>query len=288
MAGNLPLGAFEVAAPPGSAHAQQKAWPPRSELAPAPPVLVAGVCGGAGVTTTVLGLASRLACASPALHTVAVDAVAGDLVSRGADARLLPATVQAWLADSDSPAALRLVETVSLASSGAGLLRCEPGPLPRRATLSTLCDRLIAERAVPVVDGGGSVSAMSLRPLLARPDLRIVVVIPARPDAATRTQVALQWLDAHLGGDLIAEATLVVSHQMPRTVAIAHQLRSQYTGWVARVLEVPFDPHLAKGTAITDAALSAYTRAAYTEIAQQLWPEHPLGMRSVAEVGDAR
>lgn len=68
-----------------------------------PPILVGG-CGGAGATTTALGLAAAAA-GDIDCPTVAVDATdAGrDLATRGADVHLTPTPLQPWLAAALSP-----------------------------------------------------------------------------------------------------------------------------------------------------------------------------------------
>ena len=98
------------------------------------PILVVGGCGGAGTTTTALGIAGELA--SAGTPTVAVDATAAgsDLALRGADEHLHPISLQSWLygRGDDQPAPLK--ECLSLATSGMGLLWRDAAPLRRRAT----------------------------------------------------------------------------------------------------------------------------------------------------------
>lgn len=237
-------------------------------------VLVVGGCGGGGATTTALGLASQIAESGDTVHPVAVDGspVGGDLALRGADLRLAAATMQSWLGTANSPAATRLADTLSWSSSGAGVLWRDASPLPQRTTLATVCDRLQAEGLTPIVDGGSAIGARHLRPLLERPDVRLVVAIPCRPDAANRVRLTLQQLDAEFGDALIADTTLLVSHQTPHSLPVAKPLSRHYAGWVRTVLEVPYDRRLAIGTAITHADLSPMTRAAYHTLAEHVLP----------------
>ncbi|WP_433717293.1 MinD/ParA family ATP-binding protein (plasmid) [Nocardia sp. CA-084685] len=244
----------------------------RAEPPSTPPVLVVSGCGGGGATTTTLGLASHLAAA---VRAVAVDATVagGDLVLRGADAQLVLVPMQAWLAGAHSNRSVSLGQALSQASSGAALLARDPGPLPRRATIATVCERLITEALTPIVDGGAAVHARHLRPLLDQPGIRLVLSIPARHDAANRLRWTMQILDAEFGEDLIASTVLVISHQTPNTPAVGAALAEHYAGWVSAVVEVPFDAHLATGQTITHASLHPQTRDAYTELAAHVMPE---------------
>ncbi|MFR9753961.1 hypothetical protein ACL02S_23380 [Nocardia sp. 004] len=244
----------------------------RTPPAPVPAVLVVGACGGSGTTVTTLGVASALAAA---LQVVAVDATVagGDLAIRGADHRLAASPVQAWLASSASTNSAPLTDVLSLASSGARLLWRDPSPLPHRATSATICDRLVTAGMATVVDGGSSVAARYLRPLLDQPDTRLVLTIPARHDATNRLRWTLQHLDAEFGGEFIGSSVLVVSHQQPNSPPVAEALGSLYRDWVRAVCDVPFDPHLADGHVITHTCLQADTRHAYRDLAAIVLPE---------------
>ncbi len=239
--------------------------------APAPPVLVVGGSGGAGVTTTVLGLCGAMAGAGQ--RPVAVDATGcgGDLALRGADRQYAPATLQNWLEVATiegvySPPELAL----SQASSGAGILAASPDPLPRRTTLVTAARLLAASGFVPVFDGGGSIRARQLRPLLDE-GLRLVLVIPARLDAANRLRSTLAWLDDEYGELAIAATTLVVSHQLPKAPAVGPGLKEHLKGWVRDITEIGFDRHLAHGLSITHAQLRPDTQATYAELLKGVW-----------------
>ncbi|WP_194829291.1 hypothetical protein [Nocardia sp. XZ_19_231] len=244
----------------------------RADPPPWPPVLIIGGCGGGGATTTTLGLASQIA---DLVRSVAVDGTAsgGDLALRGADLRFAGSTLQSWLSAASIPAGAALGSSLSLASSGAAIVRRDASALPRRETIATVCDRLLAEGLVPIVDGGASAAARDLRPLLDYPDVRVAVTIPARMDAANRVAITLRQLDEEFGESLIASTVLVVSHQSSHTPPVAAALAQHYGGWVSGVIEVAFDPHLAIGRTITNSALLAETRWAYLDLARWLLPE---------------
>ncbi|MFF0544324.1 MinD/ParA family protein [Nocardia thailandica] len=231
------------------------------------PILVVGGCGGAGTTTTVLGLAAELA--ADGTPTVAVDATAagGDLALRGADEHLHPINLQSWVygRGGDEPAPLH--ECLSRSTSGFGLLWRDSAPLRRRATYLTVARALDNEGCTPVYDGGHPIAGRQLRPLLDDAEIALVLTIPARVDAANRLRVTLEWLDDHYGDDgtgVVGDTTIVVSHQYSRDDSrVAEHLREHLAGWVRDVVEIPYDPHLARGELVRHAELAARTRAAY-------------------------
>lgn len=239
-------------------------------------ILVVGGCGGAGTTTTVLGLAGELA-VGERVATIAVDATpaGGDLALRGADARLAPITLQAWLYGNGTGEPAPLEECMSRASSGVGLLWRDAAPLRQRASFRSV-GRAIADAGyLPIYDGGNPISARHLRSLLLDTDLALVLTIPARADAANRLRVTLEWLDDEfgdsgdepMGGGIVGETTIVVSHQVPGSqAAVAAHLREHLSGWVRDVHEIPYDPQLARGELVTHSVLADATRDAYRKL----------------------
>ncbi|MFC8529374.1 hypothetical protein [Nocardia sp. NPDC057227] len=238
------------------------------------PILVVGGCGGAGTTTTVLGLAgARAAGGTP---TVAVDATAagGDLALRGADEHLHPISLQSWLygRGDDEPAPLK--ECLSRASSGIGLLWRDEAPLRRRATYLTVARAVSQAGFTAVYDGGSPIAARQLRPLLDDAEIALVLAIPSRTDAANRLRVTLEWLDDQFGaadegpgGGIVGDTTIVVSHQLPDSDSrVAEHLREHLAGWVHEIREIPYDPHLARGELVQHGELAETTRAAYDEL----------------------
>ena len=237
------------------------------------PILVVGGCGGAGTTTTALGLAGELAAEAAA---VAVDAtVAGsDLALRGADEHLSPISLQQWLygRGDDEPAPLK--ECLSRASSGIGLLWRDASPLRRRATYLTVARAVTEAGYTPVYDGGSPISARQLRPLLEDAEVALVLAIPARADAANRLRVTLEWLDDEFGGHtegqgggIVGDTTIVISHQLPGNDSrVADHLREHLTGWVREISEIPYDTQLARGELVRHNALDAETQRAYRQL----------------------
>ncbi|MFI6361692.1 MinD/ParA family protein [Nocardia sp. NPDC050630] len=234
-------------------------------------ILVVGGCGGAGTTTTALGLAGELG--TTGTSTVAVDATAAgsDLALRGADEHLHPISLQSWLygRGNDEPAPLK--ECLSQASSGIGLLWRDAAPLRRRATYLTVARAIYDAGYTAVYDGGNPIAGRQLRPLLDDADIALVLAIPARADAANRLRVTLEWLDDQFGdsaegqgGGIVGDTTIVVSHQLPGTDShVADHLREHLSGWVRDIMEIPYDPHLARGELVRHASLASQTRRAY-------------------------
>ncbi len=237
------------------------------------PILVVGGCGGAGTTTTALGLAAELAAETAA---VAVDATfaGGDLALRGADEHLSPISLQQWLygRGDDEPAPLK--ECLSRASSGIGLLWRDASPLRRRATYLTVARAVTEAGFTPVYDGGNPISARQLRPLLEDAEVALVLAIPARADAANRLRVTLELLDDEFGGHtegqgggIVGDTTIVISHQLPGNDSrVAEHLREHLTGWVRDIREIPYDPQLARGELVRHNALDAETQRAYRQL----------------------
>lgn len=238
------------------------------------PILVVGGCGGAGTTTTVLGIAGEMAASG--LRTVAVDGTfaGSDLALRGADEHLSPISLQAWLygRGDDEPAPLK--DCLSRATSGIGLLWRDPAPLRRRATYLTVARAIGESGYTPVYDGGNPIASRHLRSLLEDADIALVLAIPARADAANRLRVTLEWLDDQFGaagdgpgGGIVGDTTIVVSHQLPGVDSrVADHLRGHLDGWVREIVEIPYDAHLARGELVRHNELATETRRAYRRL----------------------
>ncbi|WP_459547022.1 MinD/ParA family ATP-binding protein [Nocardia sp. X0981] len=238
------------------------------------PILVVGGCGGAGTTTTALGLAGELGLGGT--DTVAVDATpaGGDLALRGADEHLHPISLQQWLYGRGDDEAAPLKECMSRATSGIGLLWRDAAPLRRRASYLTVARAVDRDGYTAVYDGGSPIASRQLRPLLDDADVALVLTIPARSDAANRLRVTLEWLDDEygdaaepMGGGIVGDTTIVVSHQHPGADSrVADHLREHLSGWVRDIVEVPYDPHLARGELVCHTALAEETRRIYERL----------------------
>ncbi|MFI6866456.1 MinD/ParA family protein [Nocardia sp. NPDC050406] len=246
-----------------------------SDEGPIPrPILVVGGCGGAGTTTTALGIAGELGAVGT--QTVAVDATSAgsDIALRGADEHLSPISLQSWLygRGDDEPAPLK--ECLSRATSGIGLLWRDAAPLRRRATYLTVARGIHDSGYTGVYDGGNPIASRHLRPLLEDADIALVLAIPARADAANRLRITLEWLDDNFGGQgegqgagIVGDTVVAISHQLPGNDSrIAEHLREHLSGWVRDIREIPYDPHLARGELVRHSNLAPETRRAYRRL----------------------
>lgn len=233
------------------------------------PLLVVGGCGGAGTTSVALGLASSAALACANGWPVVVDATAagGDAAARGGDDFESATTMQGWLSVRDAPSPTRIENCCSRASSGALILGRDATELPWRASFLTVAALLRDGGYTPIFDGGSAAWARHLVPLLTEASLRLVVVIPARADAANRLRRVLDWLDREVGSHAMSAAQIVVSSQTGLDDAqVAGHLRRWLDDAVGAVVEIPYDPHLALGDTVTWGHLNERTRAAYTAL----------------------
>ncbi|MGX1778560.1 MinD/ParA family ATP-binding protein [Nocardia brasiliensis] len=237
----------------------------RQQIAPA--ILVIGAGGGAGATTTALGLAAAIGTTTN-WGAVAIDATTsgGDLGVRGADELMRPMSLQSWLTEIADGATSITRELLQSSSTGAGLLWRDDTALPARATIGTTARLLRLSGYLGIYDGGGHISAGRLLPLICDGHTSLIVATPARRGTANRLFASLKWLDHNLGGDVVADTTVVVTYQDQRTGSLADEIRRSLNGWVRDVFEVPYDPHVAGGVAVSVDQLHSSTTTAYADI----------------------
>ncbi|MFC9999218.1 MinD/ParA family protein [Nocardia sp. NPDC127526] len=234
-----------------------------------PPILVMGSSGGAGTTTTALGVASAVASDYEERSPIVVDASAtgGDLARRGCD-KIDPAgTVQTWLNMGPRGLAPSVLDSCGENSSSFGVLPRGPEALPRRESYSSVHRDLSAAGCLPIYDGGSPVTNRMVTPLLSDPRIALVITLAARPDAVNRLKPALIWLDDNFGEHHLADALIVVTRQHPTDgPGVAQHARTYLGKYVRAVTEIPYDTHLAEGGPITWTQLSPPTRLAYRKI----------------------
>ncbi|AYF76243.1 hypothetical protein D7D52_23145 [Nocardia yunnanensis] len=232
-----------------------------------PPVLVLGGSGSSGATTTALGLAAAAGVDSEGgVWPVVVDGTlgGGDVAARGCDAVAPVSTLQKWLGTADPGVAATVGVCSGQTSTGVRVLARTPDPLPRRESLVSVARHLENAGLLGVFDAGAPVTSRLAAPLLADPRVGLVLTVAARPDAINRLQPALGWLDENFGEFVVGDAVIVLTEQVPGSMAtVADHVHTHLGSWVRAIVEVPFDLHLATGGPITWHRLDAGTRDAY-------------------------
>ncbi|AYJ50830.1 hypothetical protein [Rhodococcus sp. P1Y] len=219
--------------------------------------LVLGACGGAGTTTATAVLANLWALDGET--AVAVDATVGggDLVDRAADHTVSASTIETGLDDA----------AMSASSSGARVLG--------RSWLDAAepdferLDWYLGHRAdVSLYDfGHRGFGRYGAHPVVSDPSATIVLTVPARPDAFGRAKTALQTISLIIGERAARRTSVVVTHQLPGAPVIdIAEMRRKLAGRARAVDEIPYDPHLGTGLAITASELAPDTTRAYERV----------------------
>ncbi|CAJ65340.1 conserved hypothetical protein; putative signal peptide [Frankia alni ACN14a] len=96
----------------------------------------------------------------------------------------------------------------------------------------------------------------------------LVIVSSATADGGSSASATLDWLDAHGYADHVREAVAVISMFPAQGERVdVDALARHFEARTRRVVQVPFDPHLADGGRIVLSDLKRETRTAYREIA---------------------
>ncbi|QYB01010.1 hypothetical protein I1A62_27450 [Rhodococcus sp. USK10] len=235
--------------------------------------LVLGACGGAGATTTALGLANTEAARGGAVVAVDATPAGGDVAERGADAVLSVSGLEQLVAagpvadDGAGPVADDVFdEYCSRTSAGTRILNRIGNQTAADREFHTLTVALRARRVSDVHDLGHRLRAAYLAPLLATPT-PIVLVVPCRADAFNRLRSALQSIGDTLGEPGLARTVVTVSNQDATGWQVDLDLLREYLGGqVWGVETIPYDEHLGMGIVIEHAKLAPETRAAYQRV----------------------
>ncbi|MFE5705324.1 hypothetical protein [Rhodococcus koreensis] len=231
--------------------------------------LVLGACGGAGATTTTLGLANTEAARGGAVVAVDATPAGGDVAERGADAVLSVSGLEQLVA---SAAAGPVADDVfdgycSRTSAGTRILNRIGNQTATDRELHTLTGLLRTRGVSAVHDLGHRLRAAYLAPLLATPS-PIVLVVPCRADAFNRLRSALQSIGDTLGEPGLARTVVTVSNQDSTGWQVDLDLLREYLGGqVWGVETIPYDEHLGMGIVIEHGKLAPETRAAYQRVA---------------------
>ncbi|AEF43099.1 hypothetical protein [Hoyosella subflava] len=215
-------------------------------------VIVAG-SGGAASTTTAFGLSTALRLGTGCEVSVV------DTTSDGGN--LLARTAAGTVAQSQR---LRQFEdTMAVTSAGAVVFGAgEEGSLGDPA----LIDELLAARgSARVYDAGSAFRSPRLTRLIdSGPPL--VVTAPARAEPLARLRAALKWLAATYGQDFLSETVVVLSHQAPKPMVDVSGVREALESRTAGVVEIPFDPVLARPGVLDHTRISRATFEAWTDV----------------------
>ncbi|WP_052049179.1 MULTISPECIES: MinD/ParA family ATP-binding protein [Nocardiaceae] len=236
---------------------------------PIPPMtLVLGACGGAGASTTALGLGNAWSARGHDVVVVDATPAGGDLVERGADSMVSDTVIETAFDSSDPdnvPASV--ADCTSATSAGAHILG--------RAWLQSVepayrgIDRYLRSQVdTSIYDlGHRGFGRAAADPLRSEPWAAIVLAVHARADAVNRMRAALETI-RYTATDAGPLRTIVaISHQLPGTPGIdLDELRNHLHGRVFAVLDIPYDPHLATGLPITADELNPATSAAYEQL----------------------
>ncbi|QSE91634.1 hypothetical protein JWS13_24855 [Rhodococcus pseudokoreensis] len=231
--------------------------------------LVLGACGGAGATTTALGLANTEAARGGAVVAVDATPAGGDVAERGADAVLSVSGLEQLVASAvASPVADDVFDGYcSRTSAGTRILNRIGNQTASDREFHTLTSSLRARQVSAVHDLGHRLRAAYLAPLLTTPT-PIVLVVPCRADAFNRLRSALQSIGDTLGEPGLARTVVTVSNQDATGWQVDLDLLREYLGGqVWGVQTIPYDEHLGMGIVIEHAKLAPETRAAYQRLA---------------------
>ncbi|MBD0321936.1 MAG: hypothetical protein ICV72_00935 [Aldersonia sp.] len=239
-----------------------------------PAVLVVGACGGAGSTTTALGIANSAALAGAS--SVAIDATVGggDLVDRGASRAPGLHSVEGLLEIRLPSGDLRddvFDACASTTSAGARILH-QSGDREPYVDLRPLDPYLRARRYVAIYDAGRLWRPAHVRPLQWLDEhTPIVLTVPSRADAFNRMRYSLDCLADFGGVDRLRHTIVVVTNQRPGVRPDdVDALRKYLSGRAADVLAVPYDEELAVGAVVDHSRLRQATTAAYDQICAAL------------------
>ncbi|NKS56572.1 hypothetical protein GS504_03245 [Rhodococcus hoagii] len=239
---------IDDAAPDPDAEVAAAAVLPSSSVLGPSGVLVVGVGGGVGTTTTAAGLAAALR--TNGFFAAGVDASAdgGDLIERTVGHSLRHGE---WMLDD-------------------GILwgRRALGDRAGEALAASTSDSLL--RAVgyfPVYDAGNALHARHLEPLITDPALSVVLVVASRGDSVNRLPARLDWIRTHIGEDALEDVTVAVATTRPGRTPVAEHLRTHLEGHVSAVCEIGHDTALATGGQIRWEDLNEAARADYRQLA---------------------
>ncbi|WP_084385676.1 hypothetical protein [Rhodococcus sp. WMMA185] len=230
--------------------------------------LVLGACGGAGATTTTLGLANTNTANGGSVVAVDATPAGGDIAERGADEMLSMNGLEQLVASAASGSVQPDVidEFCSRTSAGARILNRIGNQSAVDGEYHVLTRTLHARGGSTVYDLGHRLRAAYLAPLLATPS-PIILVVPCRADAFNRLRSSLQAIGDTLGQPGLARTVVTVSNQDATGWQVDVDLLREYLGGQVWGIEtIPYDEHLGTGVVISQDLLAPETRSAYERL----------------------
>jgi MinD-like ATPase involved in chromosome partitioning or flagellar assembly len=238
-------------------------------------VAVLSLKGGAGKTTTVMGLGSTLA-SLRGDRVIAVDANP-DRGTLSDKLRLeTAATVRDLLTERDQIRRYADVRAFTTqAPSRLEVLASDRDPTVSVAfsdiDYGDVAQVLEHYYSVCITDCGTGLLHSAMAGVLRLAD-QIVLVSSASVDGARSASATLDWLQAHGHTDLVRDAVVVLSGVRPRarrTVDLG-RLEQHFAARCRAVVRIPYDPHLDEGAEVDLAQLSRPATEAYLLLAAEV------------------
>ncbi|WP_322760693.1 MinD/ParA family ATP-binding protein [Frankia sp. Cr2] len=234
-------------------------------------VAVMSLKGGVGKTTTTVALGSTLA-SLRGDRVVAIDANP----DRGTLGAKVPRTTTNTVRDLlDNAASLhRYVDVrryLSQADSRLDVLASANDPEISQAFADTdylaVDDILQRHYSILLTDCGTGILHSAMPAVLKLADT-LVIVSSSSADGGSSASATLDWLDAHGYATQVREAVTVISTFPANSESVdMNTLEQHFAARTRRVVQVPYDPHLAIGGRIMLEELRKATRQAFLEIA---------------------
>jgi MinD-like ATPase involved in chromosome partitioning or flagellar assembly len=234
-------------------------------------IAVMSLKGGVGKTTTTVGLGSTLANLRGD-RVVAIDANPDRGTLGTKVPRTSPHTVRELL--EDAPQLHRYVDVrryLSQADSRLEVLASANDPeiseAFEEADYRAVDNLLQMHYSILLTDCGTGILHDAMHGVLALADT-LVIVSSASADGGSSASATLDWLEAHGYSEQVRQAVSVISmFPMNRAGVDVAALEQHFAARTRRVVQVPYDPHLAAGGKIVLSELRPATQRAYREIA---------------------
>lgn len=247
-------------------------------------IAIVGLKGGAGKTTVTVALGSALAqVRRDRILAFDADATSGNLADRAG--LQSAATVADLLADKDLTHYNDIRAHTSTNAVNLEVLPAEDYSTARRAFSEAdwhyAADAVSKFYNLVLADCGAGLFDPVTLGVLSRSSA-VVIVTNAAIDGARQAAIAIDWLRNNGYHDLLARACVVINNVFPgeTNIAVAELVR-QFQRYVqpGRVIELPWDKHVAAGTEIQLSLLDAAYKRRILELAAALSDDFERGER---------